>query len=175
MLMFRRVFCGRTNGSVTGLDMEFATHEAQFAATHAGFRVILKRNCSISPHALLLVFALLAAVVVSIASAFAVLGAWLILPFAGLEVVLLGAAFWITARHATDYERIERVRDRLTVEVSEAERVRRYELDARGARVHLREGRVLLHAPRAQLEVGRHLGAASRAGFAAELGDRLQS
>jgi uncharacterized membrane protein len=160
---------------VTTLDMEFPTREAQFAATRAGFRVILKRNCSISPRALLLVFALLAAVVVSIASAFAVLGAWLILPFAGLEIVLLGAAFWITARHATDYERIERARDRLTVDVSEAERVRHYELDARGARVQFRDGHVLLRAPRTQLEVGRHLDAASRAGFAAELGKRLQS
>jgi len=61
------------------------------------------------------------------------------------------------------------------VDVSEGERARHYELDARGARVRLRGGPVLLHAPRAQLEVGRHPDAASRAGFAAELGKRLQS
>lgn len=155
--------------------MDFPQRATQFSATDAGFRVVLKRNCSISPRGLLLVFALLAALAVGIASAFAALGAWLILPFAGLELVLLGAAFWITARHATDYERIERARDTLVVDVSEAERLRHYELDARRARVRLRDGQVQLHAPQAQLEVGRHLDAASRAGFAAELGKRLQS
>ncbi len=155
--------------------MDFPQRETQFAATDAGFLVVLKRNCSISPRGLLLVFALLAALALGIASVFAALGAWLILPFAGLELALLGAAFWLTARHATDYERIERSRDRLTVDVSEAEQLRRFELDARRARVRLQEGRVLLDAPQARLEVGRHLDAASRAGFAAELGKRLQS
>ncbi len=155
--------------------MEFPQRETQFAATDAGFLVVLKRNCSISPRGLLLVFALLAALALGIASVFAALGAWLILPFAGLELALLGAAFWLTARHATDYERIERSRDRLTVDVSEAEQLRRFELDARRARVRVQEGRVLLDAPQARLEVGRHLDAASRAGFAAELGKRLQS
>lgn len=155
--------------------MDFPQRETRFAATDAGFRVVLKRNCSISPRGLLLVFALLAALALGIASVFAALGAWLILPFAGLEVAVLGAAFWLTARHATDYERIERNRERLTVDVSEAEQLRRFELDARRARVRLQEGRVLLDAPQARLEVGRHLDAASRAGFAAELGKRLQS
>jgi uncharacterized membrane protein len=155
--------------------MELPPRDARFAVTDAGFRVELKRNCSISPRGLALVFATLAALAVVIASAFAVLGAWLILPFAGLEIGLLGAAFLYTARHATDFERIERARERLTVDVSEAERRRRYELDARLARVRLQGGRVLLQAPQARLEVGRHLDAASRAGFAAELGRRLQS
>ena len=59
-----------------------------------------KRNCSISPQGLALVFATLAALTLGIAAAFAALGAWLILPFAGLEALALGAAFWITARRA---------------------------------------------------------------------------
>lgn len=145
-----------------------------FSATDAGFRVMLKRNCSISPRGFLLVLALLAALVLAIGAAFAALGAWLILPFAGLEIALLGGAFWLTARHASDHERIERARDRLTVEVSEGERVRRYEMDVRGVRVHLAAGRVLLDGARGPLEVGRHLEEAARAGFAAELGRRLQ-
>jgi uncharacterized membrane protein len=163
-------------GAVSTLGMDSPQREMQFSATDAGFRVVLKRNCSISPRGLLLVFALLAALALGIASAFAALGAWLILPFAGLELALLGAAFWLTARHATDYERIERVRDRLTVDVSEGEQLRRYEFDARRSRVQLGEaGQVLLCAPLARLEIGRHLEAASRPGFAAELGKRLQS
>jgi uncharacterized membrane protein len=174
MLVFRLFFCGTANRSVSTLGMEYPPRDTPFAATHAGFRVLMKRNCSISPRGLLSVFALLAALAVGIASVFAALGAWPILPFAGLEIALLGAAFWFTARHAADYERIERARDRLTVEVSEAERLRRIEMDARSARVQLRDGRVLLAAPRARLEVGRHLDVVSRAEFAAELGKRLR-
>jgi uncharacterized membrane protein len=145
-----------------------------FSATDAGFRVMLKRNCSISPRGFLRVLALLAALVLAIGAAFAALGAWLILPFAGLEVLLLGAAFWLTARHASDHERIERSRERLTVDVSEGERVRRYDMDVRGVRVRLEAGRVLLDGARGRLEVGRHLEEAARARFAAELGRRLQ-
>jgi uncharacterized membrane protein len=154
--------------------MEFPRRESEFAATDAGFRVVLKRNCSISPRGLMLVYALLAAIAVGIASGFAALGAWLILPFAGMELVLLGAAFWLTARHAADCERIELARGRLTVEVEEAQRVRRLELDARLARVRMEGGHVLLRAPQVELELGRHLASEARTGFAAELGKRLQ-
>ena len=38
--------------------------------------------------------------------AFALYGAWPILPFVGLEVAALAAAFHVNGRHATDYERI---------------------------------------------------------------------
>lgn len=145
-----------------------------FSATDAGFRVMLKRNCSISPRGFLRVLALLAALVLAIGAAFAALGAWLILPFAGIEIALLGGAFWLTARHANDHERIERSRDRLTLEVSEGGRARRYEMDVRGVRVRLEAGRVLLDGARGRLEVGRHLEEAARAGFAAELDRRLQ-
>ena len=62
----------------------------------------LKRNCSISPAALATVFALLAAATLSIGVTFAALGAWLILPFAGLEALLLAGAFLATARRNDD-------------------------------------------------------------------------
>lgn len=154
--------------------MEFPRRESEFAATDAGFRVVLKRNCSISPRGLFFAYALLAAIAVGIASGFAALGAWLILPFAGLELVLLAGAFWLTGRHAADCERIELARGRLRIEVQEAQRVRRLELDARLARVRMEGGHVLLRAPRVEVELGRHLESEARAGFAAELGKRLQ-
>jgi uncharacterized membrane protein len=46
-------------------------------------------------------------VVLAIGASFALLGAWLVLPFSGLEVLLLGAAF---AWHARDIS----TRDRRT-------------------------------------------------------------
>ena len=58
----------------------------------------LKRNCSISPAGLLGVFVALGSVSLAFGIGFAMLGAWLILPFAGLEVLALGVAFMVHAR-----------------------------------------------------------------------------
>ena len=139
------------------------------------FSLILKRNCSMSPKALAGVFAALAVVVLAIGVGFAVAGAWLVLPFAGLEVLLLGAAFVLYGRHAADYERIELESGRLGVEirieVAEANRVTRYQL--RDVRVSIEEGRVVVRGAKEELEIGRHLDAEARAGLAAELQSRL--
>lgn len=74
-----------------------------FAVTADGNCVHVKRHCSISPQGLASVYGALAAVSLGIAVAFAALGAWLILPFAGLEIAALCAAFWVTARRAGQY------------------------------------------------------------------------
>jgi uncharacterized membrane protein len=148
--------------------------ELPFRDGNAGFSLTLKRNCSISPAGFAGVFAALACVVVAIGAGFAVVGAWLVLPFAGLEVLLLGTAYVIHARRAADYERIELDSGRLTVEVGEAQKTSRYEIDARRARVRLEEERVVLLGAREQLELGRHLDAGTRAVFAAELQKRLR-
>jgi len=124
-----------------------------------------------SPKALAGVFAALALLVLAIGAGFAALGAWLILPFAGLEVLLLGAAFVLYARHAADYEKVELESGRLTVEVAEGERTARYQMD--GARVSIEEGRIVLRDAKEELEVGRHLGAEARAELAAELEEKL--
>jgi uncharacterized membrane protein len=148
--------------------------ELPFRDGNAGFSLILKRNCSISPAGLAGVFLALAFVVLAIGAAFAIAGAWLMLPFAGLEVLLLGAAYLLYARHAADYERIVLDSGRLTVEVAEAEKTSRYEMEARRARVCLEEERVVLRGAREQLELGRYLDADTRARFAAELQKRLR-
>ena len=64
-------------------------------------------HCSISPAGFACVIASLAGVALAIGVGFALLGAWLVLPFSGLEVLLLGAAF---AWHARDIS----IRDRRT-------------------------------------------------------------
>ena len=53
-----------------------------------------------SPAGLLRVFVGLALIVIAIGTGFALLGAWPVLPFAGLEVLALGAAFVVHARRA---------------------------------------------------------------------------
>lgn len=155
------------------LDLEAPRRDLAFQPRAHGFRVTLKRNCSISPAGFALVCAALAALALAIAAGFAAAGAWLILPFAGLEALALGAAFVLYARRAADYETIELDDGRLSVETADGGRVARVELDARRARLRLDGARVLLGAPGRELELGRHLDAAARVAFAGELGRRL--
>jgi uncharacterized membrane protein len=154
---------------------EFAFREAL-----GGFSLTLKRNCSMSPAGLLIVFAALSIAALAIGIGFAILGAWLILPFAGVEVLLLGAAFALYSRRAADCERIELARDRLTVEVTQSGRTARYERAAAAARVIVEKddgygARVWLHSgAREPVEIGRYLDAHARATLAAELAKKLR-
>jgi uncharacterized membrane protein len=120
-----------------------------------------------APAGLAKVFVALSLLVLAIGAGFAAAGAWLVLPFAGLEVLLLGAAFLLYARHAADYERIELESERITVEVADGGRLTRYQMQ--GARVSMQEGRLVLRDAKAELEIGRYLGAEARAALAAEL------
>jgi uncharacterized membrane protein len=62
-------------------------------------------HCSISPAGFACVFASLAGVALAIGAGFAMMGAWLVLPFSGLETLLLGAAFMVHARHISTRDR----------------------------------------------------------------------
>jgi uncharacterized membrane protein len=151
-----------------------AGRELAFRDNARGFSLTLKRNCSISPAALACVFAALGALALAIGAGFALAGAWLILPFAGLEIVALAAAFVMQARHATDYERIDLEGERLRLEVAQADALARYELDARRVRIHMDGHYVVLRGPREELEVGRHIDAPAREALATELKKRLR-
>lgn len=149
--------------------MQSPQGEWAFLGSSDGFSLLLKRNCSISPKGMILVFAVLALVTLGIATGFAIAGAWLVLPFAGLEVAALLFAFIWTARHAGDYERIEVASGQVCVEVSEGRALQRHALNTRGLRVRLapQQPRVLLTgAGAAEIEVGRHLEAQARRGLA---------
>ena len=86
------------------------------AAEPGGQQWLLRRNCALTPGQLAVCFAAIGVVSLLIAIAFALLGAWLVIPFAGIELLALGVAFLVHARHAGDYERIVVRADRLIVE-----------------------------------------------------------
>ena len=164
---------------MNGCIQEMPRREFAFQGQGPGFDLLLKRNCSISPAGLLWVYGLIAAVTLGIAAVFAALGAWVILPFAGIEVVALGIAFALNGRHAADYERIELGAGSLTVEVCESDSVRRHEFNPARASVMVagagRSMRVMLEAPGRSLEIGRHLHERARLDLAGELNRRLRN
>ena len=75
----------------------------------------LKRNCSFTPRQLLVVYLRLCACRLGIGGAFWIQGAPLVLPFAGAELLAVGAAIVIYARHAADSESLVLAPGRLSV------------------------------------------------------------
>ena len=67
-------------------------------------RYILRPNCSLSWSSAKLCFAAIAGVTLTVAAAFAFLGLWPVLPFAGLELAVLGYCFYRCAANAQHRE-----------------------------------------------------------------------
>ena len=80
-----------------------------------GLRVLVRPNRSLSRRAMLVVFAGVAAFVITLGIGFSLAGAWLVLPFAGLEVAVVGAVLYLLFRHADDHDLIIIHHDRVTV------------------------------------------------------------
>lgn len=143
------------------------------AASDSDFYFTVKRNCSISPRELSCVLGMAMCVSFGIAAGFALFGAWLILPFAGVEMVALAAAFYMNGRHAADYERIILAEGRMVLEARDAERLARHEFNPAWVRIAERrsgrECRLLLRSHGREFEIGRHLDAERRASLAVRL------
>ena len=61
-------------------------------------RFLIRPNCSLQWREVVRFYLGIAAVSFGIAVAFALQGAWLVLPFAGIEMAVLGGALYIVAR-----------------------------------------------------------------------------
>jgi uncharacterized membrane protein len=140
--------------------------------TPSEVRWCLKRNCSATPNQVLMLYACLCGVSLGLAGLFWRMGATLVLPFAVAEVLALGFALWVYARHATDVERIFLSGQRLRVEQVVAGRCTSVEFvptwvqvsaDARSAQLVVLSGQGLT------VKIGGHLRHGLRATLLGEL------
>jgi uncharacterized membrane protein len=113
---------------------------AELPAQERSVQWLLKRNCSIAPRQLAAVYLVLSGVSLAIGAAFWLQGATLVLPFAGAELLAVGVALLIHARHATDLENIRLDSGRLTVEHVFGHQVRRAEFAPQWVRVEPQHG-----------------------------------
>jgi uncharacterized membrane protein len=145
---------------------------------------LLKRNCAVTPRQFVGFYLFLSCVSFTIAAIVALTGAWMVLIFTALEVLVVGTAFVIYARHAVDYEHIRLEPHRLVVEQMCASRMTHYEFNPRWVRVEVgfdasarpgvpwtaaRHARITLHAAGRAVEIGQHLALEQRARFAQDL------
>ncbi|MEO8278036.1 MAG: DUF2244 domain-containing protein [Ideonella sp.] len=101
---------------------------------------LLKRNCSLAPGQMLGLFGVLCLISMTIAIFFWLQGARMVMSFAWVELICVGAAMLLYARHAADRECIELQHETLTVEHSCGSRVDRVEFHAAWVRVEPRSG-----------------------------------
>jgi len=134
-------------------------------------------NRSLGPPGRKACLAAIAATTLATGAAATAFGAWPVLPFAGLEILLVAVAFRAIARHDGDFERLEIDGGRIRLQTRRAARLVELEAHAPWARLVVRDrpgntGLELRYAGRA-VEFGFLLTEGRRREWAAELGRRL--
>jgi uncharacterized membrane protein len=151
---------------VSNLVFRFATVSGQ------NIHWFLKRNCSVTPAQLGWLYVSICVVSLGIGTFFWLHGAKLILPFAWLELVVVGTAFLVYARHATDGEKISLQGGRLVVELENAGRLERAEFQREWVRIEPKTGDRSLIEVSGQgqsVEVGRYVSPDLRPALAREI------
>jgi uncharacterized membrane protein len=129
----------------------------------AGFVLVARRNDSLSSAGRNLVVGSFVGIALLISLGFALQGAWMILPFAGLEVLVVYLAFRCVEQHAGDFESLSIHGDQVLIERRERGAVSRHEFNRYWAQVVVqpaRQGRQVVLALRShgrQVEFGQHL------------------
>ncbi len=132
----------------------------------------LRRNCSLTPAQLMRCYLGLCFLSLTVASLFWVWGARLVMPFAWLELIAVGAALLVYARHARDGEKIILSGPVLVVEREHGGRTERTEFPRQWVRVEPCSGDGSLIEVSGQgrsVLVGRHLRPQLRPALAREI------
>jgi len=147
---------------------------AVLAMEDADYSITAKPNCSLAPHQVIAVFGAIASFSLLVALGFFLAGAWLVFPFAGLELLALAFAFYFVHCHSGDYENITIVGDNLAVEKRYYKKVSRVVFHRYWARVVLRgtpsgEQRLWLRSHGEEVEFGRYMNNDARLILASQL------
>jgi len=138
--------------------------------------IVLAPNCSLSPRGALLFFAGVCCGSLSIAGLLALRGFWPVLPFAGLEMLVLGWALSLSMRRRQHVEVVVIAEDRIEIESHAHASHRRIVFPRHWSQVKLRRAELTLHPSRLTIEshgrsfeVGKFLTEEERRGLAGRL------
>ena len=107
--------------------------------------LVVRPNCSASWRTAKLFFAAMCGASLTVAIGFTFMGYWPILPFAGLELIALGAAFYLCQTRAEMVEVISRQGDRVAVEKGRGQPTERWDFDRHWVQVALLRSRIAGH------------------------------
>lgn len=149
---------------------------------NAGTGFVVKPNQAMSWRSLMLVYTGIAAVTLTIGVSFYLIGLTLILPFSGIEILALGAAFYVTAAKGDEQEVILIDRDTIVIESGRKHPENRETFQRAWARVVLERSRnswypdrLVIRSHGRQVEIGKFLNEQERQGLALELGRALKN
>ncbi len=161
-----------------GAECQEGVGPVQGATDVSGVQWVLRRNCSITPRQLGAVYLSLCFLSLLIAGGFAWFGAPVVLAFAGLELLALGAALLVYARHARDGDTLTLAGQSLAVEQSHGGRVRRTEFRAEWVAVEPSHGEgslVQLSGEGHEVRIGRFMRPDLRPALAQEIRAALRT
>jgi uncharacterized membrane protein len=137
---------------------------------------IIRPNQSLSWRRAVQVYLAIAAVVLAIGLVFAWHGYWPVLPFAGLEIVVLGAAFYLCLTRSQLREVVTISRDTVSVERGRKQPEQHWECPRAWARISMERSPIAWYPSRLsvafqgrQVEIGRFLNEMERQTLAVEL------
>jgi uncharacterized membrane protein len=104
-----------------------------------GYKIIARHNNSLTPNAAVKLLAALAIIVLIVGVGFAHMGAWLVLPFAGLEILAFAYAFFYIYLHSADFESITIENDSVVIEKRNYKEVTTTVFQKHWAQINLRE------------------------------------
>ena len=157
---------------VSNLVFRFATVQGQ------NIQWFLRRNCSVTPRQLGWLYLSLWVVSMLIGTMFWLQGAKLVLPFAWVELIGVGVAFVVYARHATDGETIRLAGSQLVVELENGGKLYRSEFRRDWVRVEpgaADNSLIELSAQGRTVQVGRYVRPELRPVLAREIRMALRS
>lgn len=82
----------------------------------ADYEMVARPNSSLTAKGRVYAVVIIAAISFAVAIGFSLIGAWLVLPFAGIELLAIGYAFYYIHCHSQDYESIVIEGDQISVE-----------------------------------------------------------
>jgi uncharacterized membrane protein len=100
--------------------------------------LIAKPNNSLSPTGLIWLFAVIFSITMIITTGFVLAGAWLVLPFAGLEILTLAYVLMNAYLHYGDFESITLIGDDVVIEKYSYKSSKKYTFQRYWVRVTLR-------------------------------------
>ncbi len=141
------------------------------------FKVTFKPNSALSAVSKQKVVIMLTIIPCVIGIAFCFMGAWLVLPFVGLEIAALAYAFYYVNRHEADYESISIDENSLVIERCVGEKVNQQVINPYWVKVvqqELANGELHLYLQShgKEIEVGRYLTRKQRELLAKQLKQR---
>lgn len=146
----------------------------------ADLTFVARRNNSLSSGGRFLVICSLAVVLLVISLGFALKGAWLVVPFAGLDILVVYLAFRYVEQRADDYECLTLLDDNIVIERRYEGRTDRFEFNRHWVQVTFIEaqgaerGRLVLRSHGKEVAFGAHLSGEQRAAVARRLKEHLK-